>query len=288
MKEMLAKIKSMIVHGGKSHIDEAMALSIVIARKAIEMGVGALNAVYPLHGNVFRRDPTQEEIEDPTVFVADVGKVYDPYKLCFDHHQFPRGDERSAMGLVADWCGLREFLDKVYPWFSTRVRLDAIGPFATAKAAGTSWAVIQAFMGPGEQNMLKRFEDNPLEVATELAEDIINKYYAYKDVENRVYDYKDLTVPVRSFEFCADSAEVVGSAFYLDEGISIFKDKRGDGLAFLRMGDDPRVDFRLVAERTDLKQFTGFIHPNGFYMTITSGGDVTAFVKAAMTGKEKE
>ena len=282
MKEMLEKIKTMIVHAGNSHIDEAMALAIVIAKKAIEMGVNALNAVYPLHGKVFRRDPTQSEIEDPTVFVADVGRVYDPEKLCFDHHQFPRGDERSAMGLVADWCELRSFLDKVYPWFETRVRLDAIGPFATAKAAGTDWDVIQAFMGPGEQNMLKRFEANPLEVATELADDIVCKYWAYRDVENRLYDYKGLPVPVRSFAFCAESADVVGSAFYLDEGISVFKDKRGDGLALLRMKDDPRIDFRLVQKRTDLAQFTDFVHPNGFYMTIKHGGDLPTFVKAAM------
>lgn len=56
-----------VTHGGAAHRDEFIAVCIAYARH------GAIEAVY-------RREPTEAEMEDPTCLVLDVGGRMEPEK----------------------------------------------------------------------------------------------------------------------------------------------------------------------------------------------------------------
>jgi len=258
---MLESIKYFIVHAGTSHLDEVMAVAIVMAMKAMDNG-GRVEKEF-----IYRRDPTQEEISDPDVAVIDVGWEHDPDHLCFDHHQFQRGTKESAMGLVASWLGIREKIAKLFPWFETRVELDACGPFATAKSAGTDWSTVAKFLGPCEQMVLLAFEDATddarWEVVSPLAEMIAAKLAAYDEVKAGL-EKRDVG-GVEVYDFLADDpakTREVSDALVGDRGVAVFHDDRGSGLTMLRLNDDPRIDFSRLAGRPEVL----FAHSGGFIM----------------------
>jgi uncharacterized UPF0160 family protein len=66
-------ISRIITHPGVFHADDAFAVAILFTL------VGKLP--------VERRDPTPEELDDPTVIVVDVGGRFDVRTMCYDHHQ---------------------------------------------------------------------------------------------------------------------------------------------------------------------------------------------------------
>lgn len=84
------KIKTMAVHDVTFHADDVFAAMLI-------------RAIYPGLKIIRTRDP---EILDKCDLVADVGFIYDPDKLRFDHHQEGRAGARdngilfSAVGLI--------------------------------------------------------------------------------------------------------------------------------------------------------------------------------------------
>lgn len=82
-------IRRAVTHGGVAHLDDLLAASMLI------------NAGIP----VYRRNPTKEDLEDPTVVVFDIGDQFDPLLNNYDHHQ----DEKTPCSffLVAEYvCGV--------------------------------------------------------------------------------------------------------------------------------------------------------------------------------------
>jgi uncharacterized UPF0160 family protein len=71
-----------IVHPGVFHADDAFTLAILFT----------LIGKVPVE----RRDPTPEELDDPTVVVVDVGGRFDVRTRCFDHHQRDFALERDT------------------------------------------------------------------------------------------------------------------------------------------------------------------------------------------------
>ena len=73
--EVLTKVKPRygITHPGKCHPDESLCGAII----------------HLLFGDIpiYRRQPTEAELDDPTVFVFDTGGSFNPKKNNFDHHQ---------------------------------------------------------------------------------------------------------------------------------------------------------------------------------------------------------
>ena len=274
-------MKKIITHGGKAHLDDLMACAILIAHH--EMWGDS-----PDGWTIERRDPATDELDYPTpdVFVVDVGGRYEPNCGLYDHHQLPRGSRDSAMSLLAANLGLpngafgglyepgnaefptdsmAEFLDKVFPWFRRRAELDSNGPFATAKAAGTDWAVIESFLGPYEDLVLAEFEKDPVAVATKLADMIVRKWNAYSSVASRLKVdlpwWSDGKLMIADFT-AADPKETeeISDALVPRQGVAVFHDNRGDGLTLLRLGDDPRIDFTKVKDDPEV----AFCHAGGF------------------------
>jgi hypothetical protein len=115
---MKIEIDRIIVHGGRAHRDEFLAVGLV----------AQITSSLPL---VFRRNPTSIEIEHPHVWVLDVGREYEPDKRNFDHHQLDHKED-CTFSLVAKnfkyvtgvtyhelWAGA--------PWYRCVIAQDNIG-----------------------------------------------------------------------------------------------------------------------------------------------------------------
>ena len=275
---------NIVVHGGQAHLDDyvacAEALAAELWRRRRSDSAITLGDVLP-EIEIFRRDPTPEELADPGTLVLDVGGQFDPVRSNFDHHQLPRGTKDCAMTLFAKSVPvlgrggtddpedyLYAFMQKAYPWYETRATVDSCGPFAVAKEKGVEWGTVASFLGPFEDIVLRRFEDaNPrerVEVVAPLAKDILRKHEAMARVESAVrttelYEGGDI------YDFTAANpadAKLVSDAILanVECGVAVFHDDRGPGLTLLRLKDDPKVDFTLVKDDPEV----AFAHPGGF------------------------
>lgn len=268
--------KLIIVHPGNAHLDEFVACAEALVAEAWRDPDSAIT----LHQRVTiaRREPTPEEVENPDVLVMDVGGVHDPKKACFDHHQLPRGTKECAMTLFAKSIrhpttgeSLYEIMCRLYPWYTTRAVLDSCGPFNAAKEKGVEWSTVASFLGPFEEIVLSAFadgtDDERVGIVLHFANDILVKIEAESRVRLALERWTTgQGVDVLDFTR-ADPADVdaVSDAILasVPDGVAIFRDKRGEGYALLRVKDDPRVDLAKAKGMPCM----AFCHVNGFYAT---------------------
>jgi len=86
------EIKTIITHRGGAHKDDFLACSLLVACHEVP---------------IFRKDPTDEDLADPSIAVVDVGHLHEPEKNNFDHHQFPRDHPPTcALTLVLQHLGI--------------------------------------------------------------------------------------------------------------------------------------------------------------------------------------
>ena len=69
------KTGKIVTHNGQAHFDEFLAISLIIARHE------------DTHFHIERRDPKVEELENPEIWVIDIGDRFEPPLKNFDHHQ---------------------------------------------------------------------------------------------------------------------------------------------------------------------------------------------------------
>ena len=299
-----------ITHGGNAHLDDFMSCAIALTAMTWDC-----MEIYAKHGEnvslinaldkacegllIERREPTTEELEDKDILVLDVGGKYEPKLWNFDHHQLPRGTKESAMSLFAASIGLpnggfngteqyepgsdkypadslASFLEDAFPWFRTRIAVDACGPFATAKENGVEWDTVEKFLGPLEDVILKTFENTTpkdrVYVVKPLAEMILRKHAAWEQVipyvnydrpwwSNNGFTVADFTAAnPEDAEACSDMITKYVT------GVAIFHDNRGNGLTLLRLHDDPRIDFTRVKDDPEV----AFCHNGGFIVKTKS------------------
>ena len=289
-------MNKIIVHPGASHLDDFASCAILIAHDAIYNNIEATSAAEDW--SIERRTPTPEELDQPykSMFVVDIGGVYDPARRIYDHHQLPRGSRDCAMTLLASSLvmpghtplapyepaepgkdlsfpagSFAEVLAELFPWFRVRAELDSCGPFAAAKTRGVDWNAVVGFLGPFEGLVLKVFETDPMRAVLPLAEAIVSKVRAFKAVKAAVRTTRpwwgDGDFVIVDFT-AADPKEVeeTSDALTPDNGVAVFHDNRGDGLTLLRLGDDPRVDFTRVKDNPEV----AFCHTGGFVIKTKS------------------
>lgn len=299
-------MKKIITHGGKAHLDDVFACALALVNRAwggMENGRAAtVEAALAdaCEGVVIeRRDPTEDELADPHVLVLDVGDRYEPDLGNFDHHQLPRGTRESAMSLFAASIGLpngafdetmeykpsspeyptdslASFLEDAFPWFRTRVALDACGPFAVAKENGVGWDTVAKFLGPLEGVVLGTFENAEpearVDVVRPLAEMILRRHAAWERVVTSVkYDHPwwsegDFTITDFTNAVPEDAKACSDMFTKYVNGVAVFHDDRGDGLTLLRLRDDPRIDFTRVKDDPEV----AFCHNRGFVVKTKS------------------
>ncbi|MFC1984854.1 MYG1 family protein [Chloroflexota bacterium] len=107
------KAQLIITHSGSAHFDEVTAVSLILAVYA------------ETEFRIERREPVPVDLDDPDVWVVDIGGRHEPGKRNFDHHQDM--DCPAAFVLVAGYLGLLETMS-VMPWWHFKDEVDRFGP----------------------------------------------------------------------------------------------------------------------------------------------------------------
>jgi len=111
-------MRKIIVHPGTAHFDDVLAVSLILANHENEEFI------------IERRQPEQAELDDPAVYIVDIGGEYNPQKLNFDHHH--DSSLPAAFVITARHFGLEDLL-KNEPWWEFKSDRDTMGPSWAAK-----------------------------------------------------------------------------------------------------------------------------------------------------------
>jgi hypothetical protein len=154
-----------ITHPGSAHFDDVTAVSLILAVHA------------DTQFRIERREPTGAELDNPEIWVVDVGDRHEPEKRNFDHHQSL--DCPAGFVLVADYLGLLDTLS-ILPWWHFKDSVDRFGPVKSSELfhAGDDlvnrnpvedWLVDSFANDPqGSLPLLKSFGTNLVEYARRL------------------------------------------------------------------------------------------------------------------------
>lgn len=266
-----------LTHPGGAHKDELLACALLVAVHRVP---------------IVRREPTPEDLADPTIAVVDVGGEHAPERHNFDHHQFPADHPPvCSLSLVLQHLGVyedaREFCDWLEPaeWFDTR------GPNATAKWLGVDRNTMNKLSSPIDVTVLRRFAKarrlepgEPLwEMLSYIGQDLLDylrelrsrlDFIAQNAVIWNVGDHEVLFLP-RTDPVPDDPSASIGR--YLESigkssavAALIYPDRRGSGYGLSRHNDDPRYDFTRIEKEPDVH----FAHARGF-VAKTSASELT-------------
>ncbi len=284
----LPAVTTIVTHPGEAHRDDLMAVAVLLAH-------------FP-RAAVVRRDPTPDELADPTVAVVDVGLAHDPDRMTFDHHQFPRDHEPvCALTLVLDRLGLLGHARAALPWLGPTEVLDSKGPAPFARLLGMPADRLHLAFGPVEGFVLRAFAglsalapDEPHhDLLLALGRDVVNyvtRFAARQEllaVKATVHlvpcgGGRSLEVVDAAFIPPADNPvlglEAWVKANYPAAAVTVTRDDRGDGLAVFRRNDHPRIDFSVLEGTAGCV----FAHKNGFVAKLAAGVDPLAAVARAV------
>lgn len=288
MKKLI-DFTSIIVHPGKSHLDERLAVALALAANDI---------IVP----VYRREPTEDELQNQEVLVIDIGGRLDEWSQNFDHHQLPREHApECAFSLVAKAIGVAEDLESFFDWFSTWRKIDSKGPFQWAKESGVDWGAASSLLNPDMDIVAEWWEEAHDE--TPVDEALVRRLkkqgekiliaaescsFFCEDAENRRSWTPINGVQVFDLTWADPSdALAYGDAYAkrhaASGGIIVSKDDRGPGLALFRRNDDPAVDFCRVAGDPEVT----FSHSGGFIAKTAAGADWRRLVATAIKPPKK-
>lgn len=265
-----------VVHNGKCHRDEVLAVGLAIV-------LGIIDVRTP----VYRREPSQEELEDPTILVLDVGGIHDPARNDFDHHQFDPEVEECALTLLAKAHNVpREFLRhgdpditahellKGAPWYRGALAQDTKGPAGLARSVGLQF-LPKELASPFEEFILAEIGNNTripetwmgflrdmiaskVRVSANLGRVLDElhrnaRFFTVNRVDGRKILVVDVTpsLPFALNEFVRRTGRFVS--------VTISKDPRTGGKTLYRM-DEPAVDFSRLEGEPDVI----FAHKQGF------------------------
>lgn len=270
-----------LTHPGGSHKDELLACSLLAAVHRVP---------------IVRREPTAEDLADPTIAVVDVGGEHAPERNNFDHHQFPADHPPvCALSLVLQHLGVyedaRQFCDWLEPaeWFDTR------GPNVTAKWLGVDRNTMTKLNSPIDVTVLRRFAKakhlepgEPLwEILSYIGADLLEYL---RELRTRldsiaqqaqiwtVDDHEILFLPRTDPLPDEPSAGIDRYLATIGKATSvaalIYPDRRGSGYGLSRHNDNPLYDFTRIDKQPDVH----FAHARGF----------VAKTSAAEIGRVKE
>jgi len=249
-----------VAHPGSAHKDDFLSVSVLLATLR--------------QAEVFRREPTEEDLNDADTYVVDVGLELSPERHNFDHHQ-----DRSlpcAFHLVMQHLGHHEAAMLMFAWYPHMSMMDVRGPYRTAEHLGVDSSVLFASSSPIDGYIISTFASleslnaqNPLyDLMKSLGENMIaligrkmERLERLKS-EAKVIEIKHL----KAVACDIDNSPKLAMELYLrlldDENIvmSITPSNRGEGWELLRLGDNTIVDFRVIENNPEIR----FVHGSGF------------------------
>ncbi|TWU01382.1 hypothetical protein Pla100_11090 [Neorhodopirellula pilleata] len=270
-------IQLIVTHAGGAHKDEFLACSLLAH----------------LHGvPIQRRDPTDDDLADPSICVVDVGGVHDPSLNNFDHHQFPRdAPPLCALSLVLQSISLYEDALSFCAWLRPAEWLDTLGPNEAAKLMGIPRTALAALNSPLDITLLNRFakyteldsESLIYQVMCLVGEDIVDylrtlrKRLDYLKEHSQYWTIETDGEPIVAL-FLEDSDTISDDpsfgiyAFIESEGkedeihATVYPDRRGEGYGLARYNDSQRLDFSQIESHEDVR----FAHKRGFVAKVNT------------------
>ena len=264
-------IKTIITHPGGAHKDDFLACSVLLSTHPV---------------SIFRRDPTEQELEDPEVAVVDIGHQHDPELNNFDHHQLPRDHEPTcALSLVLQKFEIYEDTKEFCSWLETTEWFDCRGPHDTAEWLGVDREAMAKLNSPLDVTMFQAFarqkEHHPgepvWEVMKMMGTDLVQYVTGLRGRINQV-------AKIEEFWDLGQGEDMIKVAFVprtepeveeasgglawrikelgLEEEVvaMVYPDSRGEGYGMRRYNDSPVVDFSKLSEEPEVH----FTHNRGF------------------------
>lgn len=261
-------LKSILTHPGGAHKDDFLACALLLTQSPVM---------------IERRDPTEEELADPTIAVVDIGHQHDPARSNFDHHQFPKDQVPTcALSLILKHLGLYEDAREFCDWLEVAEWFDCRGPKETGEWLGVDREAMAKLNSPIDVTIIRRFagqtEHKPGEPIWELM----------RMIGQDLVDY--ITSLRQRLEFIETHAEIwelqnglravfmprtepipeepsAGLGRYIEQkGLQesviamIYPDRRSEGYGMRRFNDDLRLDFTKIDSEADVH----FTHKQGF------------------------
>ncbi len=265
------KAQLIVTHPGSAHFDEVTAVSLILAIDT------------ETEFRIERREPVAAELDDPAVWVVDIGGRHEPEKHNFDHHQSL--DCPAAFVLVAEYLGLVETMS-VMPWWHFKDSVDRFGPGRSSMEYHAGDDLVNR--NPVEIWLVACFASEPetslpllRAFGTHIIEDarVLKTQIDYWKTSSRLVI---AGVPA----MIGKTRESVGLEEFrrLDENppdIVISLDRRDDGWRLFRYDGTP-VDFSLIADRPEI----AFAHKSGFMAKTKERlaiDDLIALVSQAVT-----
>ena len=250
-----------ITHPGSAHKDDFMSVSVLLAT---------------LDGNaeVFRCEPTSEDLANLNTYVVDVGMEHSPERHNFDHHQ----DQAlpCAFHLLMKHLGYHDAAALMFAWYPHMSMLDVRGPHRTAEHLGVDTSVLFAVSSPIDGYILSTFaeidslssQDSLYQLMKSFGQNMIAMIGRKMErLERLKSEAKIVQVKhLKAITCDIEDSPKLSMELYLqllnDERIvmSITPSNRGAGWELLRLGDHRVVDFRAIADSPDIR----FVHTNGF------------------------
>ncbi len=253
-----------ITHPGSAHFDEVTAIGLILAE----------------HGEtefrIQRREPTAAELDDPAVWVVDVGDRHQPEKRNFDHHQ--DRDCPAAFVLVADYLGLTQTLS-LMPWWYFKDDVDRFGPVNASIKHQAGDDMVNR--NPVENWFTAHFAAAPQDCLPLLKTYGVYVIDGARRLKSQIDFWKGSArlviagVPA----MIGETRESAGIEEFrrLDASppdIVISLDRRDEGWRLFRYDGAP-VDFTLIADRPEI----AFAHQSGFMAKTKDRLDIDALVE---------
>jgi len=243
------KKQLIITHPGSAHFDELTAISLILA-------------VYTdVKFRVERREPTPAELDNPDIWVVDIGFRHEPEKHNFDHHQSL--DCPASFVLLAEYLGLAETMS-VMTWWNFKDEVDRFGPVKSSLKYHAGDDLVNR--NPIESWLAEKFANEP-EVCLPLLKSFgITLIESARMLKSQIDFWKSSTrlviagVPA----MIGETRESAGLAEFrrLDKNppdIVISLDRTGNGWRLFRYDGTP-VNFSLISDCKEID----FAHKSGF------------------------
>ena len=280
-----------ITHPGSAHLDDFLSTCLVLSR------AGDIEEVH-------RREPTQEEINDPSIWKLDVGDMHEPDLKCYDHHQYAMNDCTLSL-LLKEW-GLLEKALTVHTWLKIAIANDVGGAREVTKILNISYTAIECLSSYVERTVLNLFQKQKTFTKGTALFSLMNiigrrffteidEYFTLREaLEGKIEFLRIKKVPIvscyKDFPFSRTLVRLLNEKkreVFHDEkgGIAIYPNIRPPGtIALSRYHDDKRVDFTRISHYEKVK----FAHPQGFFASLEplSEYELEQYIKDAIVGKD--
>ena len=270
------KAELIITHLGSAHFDEVTAIGLILAAHADR------------EFQIARREPTSAELDDPDVWVVDVGSRHQPARRNFDHHQSL--DCPAAFVLVAEYLGLEEIMS-VTPWWHFKDAVDRFGPVTASLKYQAGDDLVNR--NPVETWLTASFAADPPACLPMLKTYGAHIIGGARLLKKQIDFWRTSTRLVIGGlpAMIGETRESAGLEEFrrLDPNppdIVISLDRRDRGWRLFRY-DGTAVDFSLIAERPEI----AFAHKSGFLATTRERlaiDELTALMSRAVTGSKDE